>query len=157
MRSFLPMLAISIALSASPALAGPAELAFLAKLPGTWTGSGTITGGEGGAVDCTLTLSGTDKINFKGSCDAAKFGPQTYSGVLTYSDAARQYQARSNGQTVVGVKSGGAVVFTTKMKTVAGTGNSVMKLSASAIAIDVDIVRTDTGEKLKSHINFKKS
>ena len=57
---------------------------------------------------------------------------------------------------MVGVKSGGGVVFTSKMKTVAGTGNSIMRLSASSIVIDVDIVRSDTGEKLKSHIVFKK-
>ncbi|HWV01321.1 MAG TPA: hypothetical protein VN109_09160 [Devosia sp.] len=156
MRISLPMLTAAFALVALPALAGPAETAFLAKLPGTWTGSGAITGGESGSVACTLTLTGSDKINFRGTCDAGQFGPQTYSGVLTYVDAARQYQARSNGQTVVGVKSGGGVVFTSKMKTVAGTGNSIMRLSASSIVIDVDIVRSDTGEKLKSHIVFKK-
>jgi hypothetical protein len=156
MRLSLPILAAVIAFGASPAWAGPAETAFLAKLPGTWTGSGTITGGETGTVSCTLVLSGTDKINFKGTCDAGQFGPQNYSGVLTYDDAAKQYQARSNGQTVVGIKSGGSVTFKTKMKTPAGTGDSIMKLSASAIAIDVDITRSDTGEKLKSHLNFKK-
>lgn len=157
MRSLLPTFAAALALCASPAFAGPAETAFLAKLPGTWTGSGAITGGETGAVSCTLVLTGSEKINFKGTCDAGKFGPQSYSGVLTYSDAARQYQARSNGQTVVGTKSGGGVTFVTKMKTPAGTGDSVMKLTANAIVIDVDILRTDTNQKLKSHINFKKS
>jgi len=157
MRSLLPALAVSLALCASPALAGPADQAFLAKLAGTWTGAGTITGDEKGSVDCKLTLSGTDKVNFRGLCDAGKFGPQDYSGVLTYDEKTGKYLARSNGQTVVGVKSGSSVVFTSKMKTMAGTGNSVMKLSTSTIAIDVDLVRSDTGEKLKSHLNFKKS
>jgi hypothetical protein len=157
MRSPLPALAVSLALCASPALAGAADQAFLAKLAGTWTGSGTISGDEQGSVDCKLTLSGTDKVNFRGMCDAGKFGPQDYSGVLTYDEPSKKYLARSNGQTVVGVKSGASVVFTSKMKTMAGTGNSIMKLSTSTIAIDVDLVRSDTGEKLKSHLNFKKT
>lgn len=157
MRSLLPALAVSLALCASPAPAGPADQAFLAKLAGTWTGAGTITGDEKGSVDCKLTLSGADKVNFRGLCDAGKFGPQDYSGVLTYDEKTGKYLARSNGQTVVGVKSGNSVVFTSKMKTMAGTGNSIMKLSTSTISIDVDLVRSDTGEKLKSHLNFKKS
>lgn len=157
MRFVLPLFAAAaLAASALPAVAGPAESAFLAKLPGTWTGSGTIVGAEQGSVDCTLTLKGADKISFTGTCNAGQFGPQTYSGALTYSDTARQYQARSNGETVVGTKSGNAVVFKTKMKTIAGTGDTVMKLSATSIVIDVDMVRADTGEKLKSHITFKK-
>ena len=156
MRSLLPALAVSLALCASPAFAGAADQAFLAKLAGTWTGSGTITGDETGSVDCKLTLTGTDKVNFRGLCDAGKFGPQDYSGVLTFDEKSGKYLARSNGETVVGVKSGGSVVFTSKMKTMAGTGNSVMKLSASTIVIDVDLVRTDNNEKLKSHLNFKK-
>ena len=157
MRLNLPMLAAVFALGVSPALAGPAETAFLSKLAGTWTGSGTITGDETGKVDCKLTLSGTDKVNFRGLCDAGTFGPQDYSGVLTFDQKSGKYLARSNGQTVIGVKSGSSVVFTSKMKTMAGTGNSVMKLSATTISIDVDLVRTDNGEKLKSHLNFKKS
>ena len=157
MRPFLPLLAVSLALCASPAFAGAAEQAFLAKLAGTWTGTGQLTGDETGTVDCKLTLTGKEKISFRGTCDAGKFGPQTYSGVLTFDDATKKYQARSNGETVIGVKSGNSVVFTTKMKTIAGTGNSVMKLSASTISIDVDLVRADSGDKIKSHLNFKKS
>ena len=158
MRYLAPMLALVLGLSSAvPAFAGPAETAFLAKLAGVWSGSGKITGGETGDVSCKLTFRGTDKINFSGVCDAGDFGPQNYSGVLTYNDKAKQYQARSNGQTVAGVKSGGTVVFTSKMKSIAGVGNSVMKLSASAIVIDVDLVRTDNGDKLKSHLSFKKT
>ena len=158
MRLALPLAAAAAALSlfVLPALAGPTETAFLSKLPGTWTGAGSITGGDGGAVKCTLTLKGSEKISFQGTCDAGSYGPQTYSGALAYSDAAKQYQARSNGETVVGVKSGNAVVFKSKMKTLAGTGDSVMKLSANTIVIDVDITRSDTGDRMKSHITFTK-
>jgi hypothetical protein len=157
MRLVLPLAAAAaLAFVAAPALAGPAETAFLSKLPGTWTGAGTITGGDGGAVKCKQTLKGSDKISFSGTCDAGNYGPQTYSGALTYSDAARQYQARSNGETVVGTRSGSSVVFKSRMKTLAGTGDSVMKLSASAIVIDVDITRSDTGDRMKSHITFTK-
>lgn len=157
MRPFLPALAVTLALCASPAFAAAADQAFLAKLAGTWTGAGTITGDETGSVDCKLTLTGSDKVNFRGVCDAGKFGPQDYSGVLAYDTGLNKYLARSNGETVVGVKSGSSVVFTSKMKTMAGTGNSVMKLTATTIVIDVDLVRSDTGEKLKSHLTFKKS
>ena len=155
MRLVRPLAAAAaLTILAVPAFAGTTESAFLAKLPGTWTGAGTITGGDGGSVKCTLTLTGSDKISFKGTCDAGSYGPQTYSGALTYSDAAGQYQARSNGETVVGIKSGNAVVFKSKMKTIAGTGDSVMKLSANTIVIDVDITRADTGDRMKSHITF---
>jgi hypothetical protein len=158
MRYLAPLLAIALtASSAIPALAGPAETAFLAKLAGVWTGSGKITGGETGAVSCKLTFKGTDKINFSGVCDAGEFGPQSYSGVLTYDEKAKQYQARSNGQTVAGVKSGASIVFKSKMKSLAGTGDSVMKMSAKAIVIDVDILRSDTGDHMASHITFAKS
>ena len=157
MRLVLPLAAAAaLALVASPVLAGPAETAFLSKLPGTWTGGGALTGGDGGAVKCTLTLKGTDKISFSGTCDAGSYGPQTYSGALTYNDKAKQYQARSNGETVVGVKSGNSIVFKSKMKTIAGTGDSVMKLSANTIVIDVDLTRADTGDRMKSHITFTK-
>ena len=157
MRLVLPLAAaMALTIVASPALAGPAETAFLSKLPGTWTGGGTITGGDGGSVKCTLTLTGSDKISFKGTCDAGSYGPQTYSGALAYNDTAKQYQARSNGETVVGTKSGNSIVFKSKMKTIAGTGDSVMKLSANTIVIDVDMTRADTGDRMKSHITFTK-
>lgn len=156
MRRLLPVLAASLALSA-PALAGPAELAFLAKLPGTWSGTGTISGAESGAITCTLTLRGTDKINFAGNCNAGHFGPQTFNGVLTYNDAAKQYQARSNGETVAGIKSGNSVIFKGKMKTVAGSGDSIMKMSSTSIVVDLDITRTDSGDKIQSHVVFAKN
>jgi len=156
MRILLSVIAAALMISPLPAMAGPAESAFLAKLPGVWTGSGKLTGGEPGAVDCTLTLKGSDKINFSGTCDAGKFGLQSYSGVLTYDDKLNQYLARSNGQTVIGVKSGGAVVFTSKLKSIGGDGTSVMKLSATSIVIDVSLVRSDTGDKISTHLTFKK-
>ncbi len=62
--------------SPAPVLAGPAEDAFLAKLQGVWSGSGTLTGSETGKVDCTMTIRArSEGLNFRGKCDAGEFGP----------------------------------------------------------------------------------
>lgn len=152
----LSALAFAAIALASPALAGPAEKAFLAKLPGTWTGTGTVTGLDSAGVTCTLTLTGSDKINFAGQCDAGSYGPQSYKGVLTYDDAAKKYVARSANEIVVGTKSGNAVVFKFPIKTIAGPGKSVMSLSANTVQVNLTLTREDTGEKITSNVTFKK-
>jgi hypothetical protein len=145
-----------VAFSAAPAFAGAAENAFLSKLAGTWSGSGKVTGAQAGAVDCKLELKPSGaRLNFSGRCNAQDLGSQSFSGSMTYNDATKHYEARSSGGTAIGVKKGGGVMFTTKMNTIAGSGTTVMSLTASRITIDFNLTDPDGG-KSKSHIIFSK-
>jgi hypothetical protein len=160
MRSLLPAaVAAMIGLWALPALAGPAETAFLGKLAGTWTGTGAVTGTETGSVACKMILKfGADKLGFNGKCDVGDLGPpQSVSGTISYNDKTKRYEAKGNGQTSVGTKSGSTLTFVTKLRQMGAAGTSTMKLSASSIVIDADIGRTgSTTGKYKSHIVLKK-
>jgi hypothetical protein len=155
-----PMILLATAAFASlfalPAYAGPAEDAFLAKLTGAWTGSGTVTGEDEGAVSCTLTFKPTPGgEKFSGKCLAKGLaGGQSFSGTISYNDKTRKYEAGGNGQTSVGVKSGSSVVFTSDFKGMI-KGTSVMKVSTSKILIDATIDR-GRGKVSKSHVTFSK-
>ena len=160
MRYLLPAaVAATIALSAMPALAGDAESAFLSKLAGTWTGTGVVTGTDTGSIACKMILKfAAGKLGFNGKCDVGDLGPpQSVSGTIAYSDKTKHYEAKGNGQTSVGTKSGSTLTFVTKLRQMGAAGTSTMKLSAGSIVIDADIGRT--GSKMgnyQSHIVLKK-
>ena len=139
-----------------PAYAGTAENAFLARLTGSWTGSGTVTGEDDGPVSCALTFKPAPTgAKFSGKCVAKGMaGGQTFSGTISYNEKAKRYEAGGNGQTSIGVKSGSSVVFTSDLKGIV-TGKSVMKLSTSKILIDATIDR-GRGKTSKSHVTFTK-
>ena len=151
------LLAFATLMSAAPAYAGKAEDAFLAKLVGVWSGSGTLTGDETGTVDCTMTIrSRSDGVSFRGKCDAVEFGPQSFSGNVGYNDTAGRYEAKSpGGDITLGVKSGNAVVFTITLKGIA-TGTSVMKLSATRAVVDTVVTRPGGKGDIKSHMVLTK-
>ncbi|MEO6014978.1 MAG: hypothetical protein ABIQ30_15525 [Devosia sp.] len=153
----LAALATILALGATPAFAGTAETAFLTKLAGSWSGAGTLSGSESGKLTCKMSFTATAKgVSFKGKCDTDSFGPQSFSGTLAYNESAKQYEATSKGETTIGVKSGKSVVFTSKLKSIAGAGTSVMKLSASRVVIDVAIKRAQSNNEIKSHVEMAK-
>jgi len=153
----LAALAVLVAMGATPALAGTAETAFLTKLAGNWTGAGTISGSESGKLTCKMSFTATAKgTSFKGKCDTDSFGPQSFSGTIAYNDAKKQYEATSKGETSIGVKSGKSVVFTSKLKSIAGAGTSVMKLSATRVVIDVSLKRAQSDKEIKSHVEMAK-
>src|ERR1700750_917461 len=92
----IPILAFAAtSLLAVPAYAGPAESAFLAKLTGSWSGSGTATGADAGQIDCTITFKPADAgEHFSGKCNADSVGfEQSFSGSMSYNDAKKQYEA----------------------------------------------------------------
>jgi hypothetical protein len=153
---FIPILTFAAAcLIALPASAGPAEDAFLAKLTGSWTGSGTATGADAGQINCTMTFKPADGgEHFSGRCNAESVGfEQSFSGSMSYNDAKKQYEAESNGRKQIGTKGGGGVSFVTKISGMMGKGTSTMKVTASKITIDVAL----SGEKnIKSRIVFTK-
>lgn len=143
-------------LGAAPAFAGKTEDAFLSKLQGIWSGSGLLTGDETGKVDCTMTIRNRDEgVNFRGKCDAGEFGPQSFSGIVSYNDVAGRYEAKSQGDVTLGVKEGSSVVFTIALKGIA-TGTSVMKLSQSKAVIDTIVKKPGSKDVIKSHMVLTK-
>lgn len=151
-------LAAALVLAPAAAIAGPTEEAFLGKLAGVWKGKGTITGAETGKVDCTLTVRQRSAgVNFAVKCDVTEFGAQSFSGVITYNDDKKQYEAKSaGGEITVGKKSGNAVIFEGKMKGMA-VGTSVMKMTTSKITVDTKVRRPGgTGGDITSFIELKR-
>lgn len=150
---------VALALLATPAaaFAGAAEDAYLAKLVGVWTGSGKLTGGETATVDCRLTVRQVSKgVNFAAKCDVSDLPDQNFSGVITYNDAKKQYEAKSpGGDVTVGTKSGSTLTFVGKVKGIA-EGTSTMKLSSSKIIVET-VVRRPGGDKdIKSTLELKR-
>lgn len=159
-RTIPVVLAAALVLSPLPALAGTTEDAFLARLVGIWSGTGTVTGGETGEVTCRATLrQRTDGVNFSVKCDVPEFGAQNFSGIVSYNDAEGRYEAKSpSGEVTIGTKSGNAVIFNAKMRGIA-VGTSVMKLTTTRIAVETSVKRpggTNNAE-IKSHLELTKS
>ena len=141
------------------AVAGTSEDAFLGKLVGSWSGAGTVTGSKDTTLDCTLTVRpATAKVSFSGRCVAEGLGPQSFSGSIAYNDKTGKYEAKSGAtsDTTIGVKSGSSVVFTSAIKGIAGSGNSIMKLGASKIVIDTNVTQKTSGDSYVAHVVLAK-
>ncbi|MBN9344986.1 MAG: hypothetical protein J0I48_02120 [Devosia sp.] len=149
--------ALALALTPLPALAGASENAFLGRLVGIWNGKGTLTGDETGELSCRATIrQRSEGINFSVKCDVPEFGAQNFSGIVSYNDAAGRYEATSpGGEVTVGTKSGNAVVFNAKLKGIA-IGTSVMKLTPSRIVVDTNVKRPGSSAEIKSHLELTK-
>ena len=148
MRFGILAVAAATMLWVTPAFAGTAENAFLAKLVGTWTGAGTITGAENATLACKLTSKANGaRVRFSGRCTAKgmQAPPQSFTGTMFYDDKSKQYLATGNGQTAAGVKSAGGVTFTLKLKQMGASGTSVMKITTKSIVIDANVTRQGTG------------
>ena len=139
-----------------PAYAGTAETAFLGKLTGAWSGTGSASGADAGPIVCSMTFQPAGAgTHFSGHCSAKGAGfEQSFSGSVSYNDAKKQYEAESNGRKQVGTKTGGGVSFVTKITGMMGKGTSTMKLTSNKISIDVAL--TASGKPIKSHIVFTK-
>lgn len=157
-RFFSTLLTAALVLAPLPALSGANEDAFLSRLVGVWTGQGTLTGAETGKIACNSTIrTVTSGINFRVKCDVPEFGAQTFSGTVSYNDAEKRYEAKSQGgEITVGTRSGNAVIFNAKMKGMA-VGTSVMKLTSSRIVVDTSVKRPGSSAEIKSHLELAKS
>jgi hypothetical protein len=145
-----------LAITVAPALAGPAETAFLQKLTASYTGRGKLSGPDGGPISCRVVISaGGQSARYQGRCAIPDIATQAFNGSITYNDAKHQYESRSIGGTVVGVKRGNSLVFTDSSTTMSGTASSVMTMSPSSLTIDFSLV-DKKGQKSSSHIVFSK-
>ena len=85
--------AAMIALTAAPALAGPAETAFLQKLTNTWSGKGNLKGANSGPIACKIVITGGGKsTKFQGRCNIPDMAQQAFSGSIAYNDRTKQYE-----------------------------------------------------------------
>jgi hypothetical protein len=150
-------LALLLAALAAPVAAAEADLAFLEKLAGTWHGAGSLSGDEGGKVDCRLSLRPSgDHLVYNGRCSLVGEGAQSFQGTISYNDRARRYEARSSQGTAVGTRDGGAVTFAFEGKNIRGSVNSTMRLTANAIRVDFRFVDSKTKGVSQARIPFKK-
>lgn len=156
-RSLSLVFAAALTLSIAPALAGTAEDAFLAKLAGSYSGAGKLTGSRSGALSCTLSIRTTTAgASYRGKCDVEEIGPQSFSGDIAYNDKAKRYEATSpTGIITIGTRSGSTLTFAAKIRGLA-TGTSIMKLSAGRVVVDTTIDDPDSGKPVKSHIEMKR-
>ena len=138
--------------------AGEAELRFLERLVGNWSGSGNISGPDGGKVSCRLVFKpARDRLNFNGRCAlAGGGGSQSFSGTIRYNDRAGRWESSSRGQTVAGRKSGNNLVFTSAQKDMRGSGTSTMTLSPGAIKVQFKMVNSRTGATNQGTVPFRK-
>jgi hypothetical protein len=147
-----------LSLSVAPAFAGATETAFLGKFAGQWAGGGEVTGEHAGSLICKLTIRPVKaSLSFRGSCNMEGMAVQNFSGILAYNDSSKHYEATSpsNDDVAVGTKKGNSLIFVTKLKNIAGSGNSTMLLTSSRISIDFDLA-SQSGKSSKSHLVFKK-
>ena len=147
--------AAMIALAAAPAFAGPAETAFLQKLTNTWSGKGSLKGANTGPIACKIVITGGGKsTKFQGRCNIPDMAQQAFSGSITYNDKTRQYESRSAGGTVPGIRKGDTLVFRTSSRNLAGTSTSTMSISPSSLVVDFALIEKKTGDKTTSRITF---
>ena len=149
--------AAMIALTAAPAFAGPAETAFLQKLSNTWSGKGSLKGANSGPIACKIVISGGGKsTKFQGRCNIPDMAQQAFSGSIAYNDKTKQYESRSAGGTVPGIRKGDKLVFRTSNRSIAGTATSTMTISPSSLVVDFALVDAKSGDKTTSRITFAK-
>jgi hypothetical protein len=146
-----------IALTAAPAFAGPAETAFLQKLTNTWSGKGNLQGANSGPIACKIVITGGGKsTKFQGRCNIPDMAQQAFSGSISYNDKTKQYESRSAGGVVPGIRKDDKLVFRTTNRNLAGTSTSTMTISPSSLVVDFALVEKKTGDKTTSRITFSK-
>lgn len=150
--------AAMIALTAAPAaIAGPAEQAFLQKLGNTFSGKGNLKGANSGPIACKVVFTaGGKSTKFQGRCNIPDMAQQAFSGTISYNDKTKQYESRSVGGVVPGIRKGDKLVFRTSSKNVAGTSTSTMTISPSSLVVDFSLTERKSGEKTTARITFSR-
>lgn len=149
------LVAAMITLTAAPAaFAGPTEQAFLAKLTNTWTGRGKLSGANTGPIACKIVISGGGKsAKFQGRCNIPDLAQQAFSGSISYNDKTKQYESRSAGGAVPGIRKGDKLVFRSSSRNLGGTATSTMTISPSSLVVDFAMA-DKKGEKTTSRVTF---
>ena len=160
----LALLLLSPIALPSATLAAGSDAAMLQSYLGSYTGSGSISSSPPQTVRCRLNLqsAGPSKVNYTGRCSAggASFSMTgVFSAIKGHIEAA---MSSSTGMTatVVGVKRGGGVVFTSKQQDVSEghdrTITSSFALTGGTLSVDFSVLDNKTGKTSAGTIPFSK-
>lgn len=127
------------------AMAGDAEVAYLQSLAGEWTGTGKVSGPEGGNVSCRIVMKPSgSRLSFNGRCTApGANGSQSFSGTIRYSDQRSRFESSSGTVTVAGQLNGSTLTFVTERSTIQGDISSTMVVSPRSMKMQFRTVAKD--------------
>lgn len=158
-------LLFSAAAAATPAYAGPAEVALLKSYIGNWKGRGVLTGADSETVVCRLSVTqgNQDKVNYSGRCALAGTN-LSVSGTMAYIEASKRYEAAMTSNATftgiaVGQKRGSGLVFNLRERDQDEDGKNLnisaqIHLTGEAIKVVFDVVYVDSGDSLHAEVPF---
>lgn len=158
-------LLFSAAAAATPAHAGPAEVALLKSYIGNWKGRGVLTGADSETVVCRLSVTqgNQDKVNYSGRCALAGTN-LSVSGTMAYIEASKRYEAAMTSNATftgiaVGQKRGSGLVFNLRERDQDEDGKNLnisaqIHLTGEAIKVVFDVVYVDSGDSLHAEVPF---
>ena len=167
-RSLLGLLAaLTLALTAAPAFAGPAENAFLASLVGNYIGKASVPdqNGRRQPVTCRLVVAGATagKITYNGRCSISG-GSFSMTGAIVFSGGKYLAAMTSSGGmsgNAVGQRHGNGVSFSSSAHDTMQGGDrnvaSTLTLSPKAIRVEFTIRDNKNGKTTHGAIPFSKA
>jgi hypothetical protein len=167
-RAVIAAAALSMALVAVPASAGPAELELLTSYIGEWKGESELVGGrEPEPFRCRLTMAKGNqaKINYSGRCSLVNMN-LSVTGTISYNDKQRRYEAimsTNAGFTglAVGRINGDRISFKLEERQTDKGGNfirigSVIELEKDSITVNYEVEFNESGRVLTASVPFKR-
>ncbi len=161
-------IAMSGALSAAtPAVAGPAEVAYLQSYIGNWRGQGQLTGGdqnENFTCRVTVTQGNQGKINYAGRCAVAGLN-LSVAGTIAYIDANNRYEAAMSSNATfsgvaIGRKQGDGVVFDLRERDRTEQGDMTITAQVSlgngTIGLGFNYLMHDSGSTMNANVSFSR-
>lgn len=152
-------------LAATPAHAGPAEVALIKSYIGEWRGRGTLVGANTETVVCRLAMTpgNQDKVNYNGRCSLA--GTQlSMAGTIAYIEASKRYEAVMSSNATfnglaIGRKRGSRLIFDLHERDEDEDGKELsitarIDLVDDAINVVFDVIYVENGDSLRAEVPF---
>ena len=148
----------------SVTLAAGSDAAMLQSYVGSYTGTGSISSSPPQTVRCRFSLqsAGASKVNYTGRCSAAGTS-FSMTGVFTAAKGrieAAMSSSTGMTATVVGLKRGGGVVFSSKQQDKSDghdrTITSSLALMGGTVNVDFSVLDNKTGKTATGTIPFSK-
>ena len=154
---------------ASPAHAGPKEMAVLSNYVGEWSGSSSLIGGETPEpFSCRLTVNkgNQSKVNYAGRCTLTTMN-LSVTGTIAFDDASQTYQAIMGSNAgykgiAVGRVAGDKITFDLSEKESDRAGNAVrlgaqiILVGSNSITVNYQVEFNDSGKVLTASVPFTK-
>jgi hypothetical protein len=158
LRTLLAALLLAVPL-ALPAAAAESDVRLIQSFAGDWLGKGRISGGDGGNLECRMSMKANGaKLFYNGRCAIDGQGTQNFQGAIGYNADLNRYEARSgNSPLVIGRRSGGGVVFSFSDEDDRGSVASTITLGSNSIRLAFTLKDGETGETVKASIPFRKN